>query len=81
MSRKNESITLAISPEHKAALEKQAAAAGCTWGGVPNISEYMRRIAEGNIVPTLPAEPPPSDAVKKLRRMIDKMSRVISDLE
>ena len=81
MTRKNESITLSLSPEHKSALEKQAAAAGCTWGGVPNISEYMRRIAEGTIVPTLPAEPLPSDAVKKLRRMVDKMSRTISELE
>lgn len=59
MTRANQSLTLSLSPEDKAALEQIALAYGCTWGRggniAPNITGLLRAIANGNLVVTDPA--------------------------
>jgi|688.fasta_scaffold862195_2 hypothetical protein len=49
MTRKNESITLAICDADSKALEEIAAAHGCTYGSKANVSELFRRIAQGKL--------------------------------
>ncbi|MFO5491021.1 MAG: hypothetical protein ACLBM6_00420 [Cuspidothrix sp.] len=50
MTRKQESITLSLSLEHKAELEKLSLEFSCTWGNKPNVSGLMKAIAEGDIL-------------------------------
>ena len=50
MSRKQESITLSLSPEHKAELEKLSLEFGCLWGEKPNVSALLKAIADGEIL-------------------------------
>jgi hypothetical protein len=50
MSRKQESITLSLSPEHKAKLEQRALEFGCLWGDRPNISSLLKAIADGDLL-------------------------------
>ena len=49
MARKGESITLSLTPEEMAQLELLAIEHGCKWGDRPNVSELIRRIANGEI--------------------------------
>lgn len=49
MSRVQQTITIAVSEKLKIRLEQIAAEQGCMWGDKPNISELIRRIAEGEI--------------------------------
>ena len=49
MSRKQESITLSLSLEHKAELEKLSLEFGYLWGEKPNISGLLKAIADGEI--------------------------------
>lgn len=49
MSRKQESITLSLTLEHKVELEKLSLEFGCLWGENPNISGLMKAIADGEI--------------------------------
>jgi|GEM_PF-4617765 len=49
MTKKNESITLAICEGDRKALEEIAIAHGCTYGAKPNVSELFRRIAQGKL--------------------------------
>lgn len=50
MSRKGESITLALSASDKEALEAIAFEHGCVWGEKPNLSELNRKIASGELL-------------------------------
>lgn len=50
MTRKHESITLSLSLEHKAELEKLSLDFGCLWGEKPNVSALLKAIADGEIV-------------------------------
>lgn len=50
MSRKQESITLSLSPEHKAELEKLSVEFGYLWGEKPNISALLKAIADGDLL-------------------------------
>jgi hypothetical protein len=50
MSRKQESITLSLSLEHKAKLEQKALEFGCLWGDRPNISSLLKAIADGELL-------------------------------
>lgn len=50
MSRKQESITLSLSWEHKANLENIAVEFGYLWGDRPNISSLLKAIADGEIL-------------------------------
>lgn len=50
MSRKQESITLSLTLEHKAELEKIAVEFGYLWGEKPNISALLKAIADGDIL-------------------------------
>lgn len=47
--RKRSSITLSMTEEEKIALEKIAAEFDCLWGNEPNVSELLRRIANGSL--------------------------------
>lgn len=49
MSKKNESITLSVSTADLKALEALAIAHDCTWGDKPNVSELVRRLAQGKL--------------------------------
>lgn len=62
MTRKQESITLSISPEDKTKLEEKALEFGCLWGQDPNISKFMKRIANDEL---LVSEPDNKPATKK----------------
>ena len=50
MSRKQESITLSLTPEHKAELEQKALEFGCLWGEKPNVSALLKAVADGEIL-------------------------------
>lgn len=50
MSRKQESITLSLTPEDKAELEKIAVEFGCNWGNQPNVSKLLKSIANGDLL-------------------------------
>lgn len=62
MTRKNQAITLSISDEDKAKLEEKALKFGCLWGQDPNISKFMKRIANDEL---LVSEPDNKPATKK----------------
>ena len=57
MTRKQESITLSISMEDKAKLENKALEFGCLWGGDPNISKFMKLIANDELLVSKPNKP------------------------
>lgn len=65
MSRKQESITLSLSLEHKAELEQKALEFGCLWGDKPNISALLKAIADSEILLSKSGKPD-----KKERKMI-----------
>lgn len=50
MSRKQESVTLSLSLEHKASLEQIAVENGYLWGEKPNISGLLKAIADGELL-------------------------------
>lgn len=50
MSRKQESITLSLTLEHKAEIEKLSLEFGYLWGEKPNISGLLKAIADGDIL-------------------------------
>lgn len=45
MSRAKASLTISCDEETKEALELLAIEFGCTWGGQPNISKFVEKIA------------------------------------
>lgn len=57
MSRKQESVTLSISTEDKAKLEAKALEFGCLWGEDPNISKFMKLIANDELLVSKPNKP------------------------
>ena len=65
MSRKQESITLSLSLEHKAELENLSLEFGYLWGEKPNISGLLKAIADGEILLSKSGKPD-----KKERKMI-----------
>ena len=50
MTRKNQSITLAVSQSEMQQLEVIAMQHSCKWGDKPNVSELMRQIASGDLI-------------------------------
>lgn len=50
MTRKNQSITLAVSESDMQRLEEIAMQHGCKWGDNPNVSELLRQIAGGELI-------------------------------
>ena len=56
MSRKKETITLALDPEQRAVLEQLADRHNCRWGKSPNISSMLRAISNGDLLIVNPAE-------------------------
>ena len=74
MSRKNETITLSLSPKHKAILEQKAIAAGYTWGeGKPNVSAWLRAIAENES-----PEPATRKSDENFKDQIDKAKKALA---
>jgi len=49
MSRKQESVTVSMLPEHKEALEKLALEFGMVFGEKPSISKLLRAITDKEI--------------------------------
>lgn len=49
MSRKNEAITISCTPAEKTSLEAIAEKYGFMWGPRPNISAFLKAIANGAI--------------------------------
>lgn len=52
MKKRRESLTLSLSVSEKAELERIALHFGCMWGERPNISELLKKIADGDLVVT-----------------------------
>ena len=50
MTRKQESVTLSLSLEHKAELEKLSLEFGYLWGEKPNVSALLKAIADGELL-------------------------------
>ena len=74
MSRKQESITLSLSPEHKAKLEKLSVEFGCLWGEKPNVSALLKAVADGEILLSKSGKPD-----KKERKLIKDAISSIQD--
>ena len=74
MSRKQESITLSLSLEHKAKLENIAVEFGYLWGDRPNISSLLKAIADGEILLSKSGKPD-----KKERKIIKDAIASIQD--
>lgn len=83
MSRKHETITLSLSPKHKAILEQKAIAAGYTWGenGKPNVSAWLRAIAEDESPEPVPRKSESQEQISKVKRALAKLSAAINALE
>lgn len=81
MSRKDESITLSVTASDLKALEALAIAYGCTWGAKANVSELIRRLAQGKLQITTSKEdfelaklldrPEVQRAIELLKKQID----------
>ncbi len=86
MSRKQESITLSLSWEHKAELEQKALEFGCLWGDRPNISSLLKAIADGEILLSKSGKPDKKerkmikDAIAKLTEGIASIQRALTIL-
>lgn len=76
MSRKNESVTLALTPEEKNELERLALELGETWGENPNISKLVRSIALGKYR-IVSAESPEAEYIDKLRSAVSQAESAI----
>lgn len=50
MTRKQESVTLSLTPEDKAELEKIALEFGILWGDKPTVSGLMKSIAKRDLL-------------------------------
>lgn len=82
MARKGESITLSISPEEKAELEKIALQFGCTWGDKPNVSGLLKAIASHRLQIFWDDETPKPEikrisakaAIAKIKQGLDELS-------
>mgnify|MGYP006273950133 CR=1 FL=1 len=70
MSRKQETITLSVSQEHKAKLEKKALHLGYIRGDEPTISGLIKAIADDEILLSKPDKPIDEPIVKNDRKMI-----------
>jgi len=64
---KREKLTIAVSAEDKAILEKLALEFGQTWGDKPNISALMTAIAQGQLRLERGEEPNPESKQEKKR--------------
>jgi hypothetical protein len=86
LSRKQESITLSLSWEHKAELEQKALEFGCLWGDRPNISSLLKAIADGEILLSKSGKPDKKerkmikDAIAKLTEGIASIQRALTIL-
>lgn len=80
MTRKQESITLSISPEDKAKLEEKALEFGCLWGQDPNISKFMKRIANDELLVSEPDDKPATKKRALIKNAIKNIQNALSIL-
>lgn len=80
MTRKQESITLSISPEDKAKLEEKALEFGCLWGQDPNISKFMKRIANDELLVSEPDNKPATKKRALIKNAIKNIQNALSIL-
>ncbi len=80
MSRKQESITLSLSWEHKAELEQKALEFGCLWGDRPNISALLKAIADGEILLSKSGKPDKKER-KMIKDAIAKLTEGIASIQ
>lgn len=81
MSRKGESITLSLSAEEKAELEKLAFQFGCTWGDKPNISALLKAIASGRLKVFWDDEIPETEIKQQMMKTaIEKIKQGLEEL-
>ena len=82
MTRKGESVTLALSSEDKAALEAIALKFGCTWGDKPNVSALMKAIAQRSLEVNWPnGEAPEDTRARSLELAIDAIKSGLDRLK
>jgi len=72
MSRKQESVTLSLTPEHKASLEQLSVEFGCLRGEKPNVSALLKAVADGELL--LSKSDQPTSQKRKLIK--DAVSRI-----
>lgn len=85
MSRKGESITLSLSAEEKAELEKIAIQFGCTWGDKPNVSALLKAIAAHELQVFWSDDTPKAEikqnlaksAIAKIKQGLDELAESI----
>ena len=82
MTRKQESITLSISEEEKAELEKLSLEFGCYWGDKPNISKLFKQVANGDIILSRPDVPKDKQAslIKQAIALIQRGLTILIEL-
>lgn len=80
MTRKNQAITLSISDEDKAKLEEKALEFGCLWGQDPNISKFMKRIANNELLVSEPDNKPATKKRALIKNAIKKIENALSIL-
>lgn len=80
MTRKNQAITLSISDEDKAKLEEKALEFGCLWGQDPNISKFMKRIANDELLVSEPDNKPATKKRALIKNAIKNIQNALSIL-
>lgn len=77
---KREKLTIAVSAEDKATLEKIALDLGQMWGNKPNISALMTAIAQGKIRLEQGEEPSPESKRGKKRLALAQIQEGLAKL-
>lgn len=80
MSKKQETITLSLSQEHKAELEQKALKFGFVWGDKPNVSRLLKAIADDEILLSKPDKPIVKNDRKMIRGAIASIQSALSIL-
>jgi len=82
MTKRQESITLSISQEEKAELEKISLEFNCYWGDKPNISKLFKQIAQREILLSYSDKPTKkqSPLVKEAIALIQKGLSILIEL-
>lgn len=80
MTRKNQAITLSISDEDKAKLEEKALEFGCLWGQDPNISKFIKLIANDELLVSQPDNKPATKKRALIKNAIKNIQNALSIL-
>jgi hypothetical protein len=80
MTRKNQSLTVSLSPEDKASLEEIALLYGCTWGEKANISKLLEFIACKKLKVVYGDETPDAQVVLRKKQGQAAIQKIIQGL-